>query len=583
MPRPKLHNANILAEFQNLNYGNVPEQMNPIWLPVTEGQLPTWLNGTMYRVGGGRYKLGDLDHSGGGAAFTIRHAFDGLPYLYRFQFNSKDNTVRFNSRYLAKDFEKNLLASNGRGAVWFGESKNMSTWNRLKDFASRVDHLALRPKSSTPTSLSIGITATPNYPLPSSSSSSSTRLAMVTKSDFNGLQQVDHDSLEPQKIYTYRDYDKRLDGQLVAAHHHYDYDTKESINMTMNVGGKPTIQVFSINPQGKTTILASIQRGKDKHNTPVRSFYYHSFFTTKNYVVIPVYPMYYRNYGLDLLLNGSVLGGLEWEANTPTYFHIVDRHHGKGHVTTLLAPSFFAFHIINGRDYQDEHGNILFELDCAAYNGDMIYETHAFGDIIRASDYDRYVSLCKGKRKRKNNGIRIPPGHVTTFGDYRRYTLEWKNPHRTTTNTALATFETICTNFDFPRMNSAYCFKEHRYVYGCQVQPPTRERGERYTLVKVDVQQRVTKTFELESHHGYLCSEPIFVSAKDSDDEDDGVVLSLVNVFDNRGSQYDHCYLLVLDASSFTTIAKINIGAYIAPTFHGSYVDDASLETGSFN
>jgi torulene dioxygenase len=361
--------------------------------------------------------------------------------------------------------------------------------------------------------------------------------------------------------------------------------------MTMSVGStKPTLQIFSINNKGHANILASIQHGLDADKTPVRPFYYHSFFTTENYVVVPMCPMYYKNNGLDLLLNGSVLGGVEWEPDTPTYFHIVDRHHGKGHVATLVGPSYFAFHVINARDYQDkENGSIRFELDCAAYDGKMIYETHAFGDIIRTSDYHSRYLPNKMVPTQKHNGIDYPALHCNCFGDYRRYHLTW-NPSSSVSPTTH--YETILTNFDFPRIHSAYTSKAHRYVYGCQILAPTPDRGEQYCLVKIDLNTKEWIRFQHQDEYqnGYLCSEPIFVARprqeeqeQEPQSEDDGVVLSLVNVFDNRGAGYDYCYLLVLDAASFTQLAYVPIGSFIAPTFHGSYDAEYSFKLGSFN
>lgn len=493
--------------------------------------------------------------------------------------------------------------------MWFGESRKMSTWERLKDFATRFDQMVLRRKDPTPSSMSIGITATPNFPLPASwlSSSGDDKLALVTKSDHNALQQLNHDTLgkkrysqrtpshlanlfvlEPQKIFTYRDYDKRLDGQLAAAHHHYDYVSQETINMTMSVGSsKPTLQVFSIDTKGHTRVLASIQHGLDADKTPMRPFYYHSFFITENYVVVPMCPMYYKNNGADLLLNGSVLGGLEWEPETPTFFHIVDRHHGKGHVATLVGPSYFAFHVINARDYQ-ENGSIRFELDCAAYDGKMIYETHAFGDIIRTSEYHSKYLQNKNTATQKHNGIDYPALHCDRFGDYRRYHLTW-NPSSLVS--PATHYETMLTNFDFPRIHSAYTSKAHRYTYGCQILAPTPDRGEQYCLVKIDLNTKEWVRFQHQDKHqnGYLCSEPIFVARprraqeEGPQKEDDGVVLSLVNVFDNKDAAHDYCYLLVLDAASFTQLAQVPIGSFIAPTFHGSYDAEHSFELGSFN
>jgi hypothetical protein len=81
--------------------------------------------------------------------------------------------------------------------MWFGESRKMSTWERLKDFASRFDQLVLCRNEATPSSVSVGIATAPNFPLPASwnSSNGGDKPALVTKSDHNALQQVDHTTL----------------------------------------------------------------------------------------------------------------------------------------------------------------------------------------------------------------------------------------------------------------------------------------------------------------------------------------------------------------------------------------------------
>ncbi|KAG1062714.1 hypothetical protein G6F42_027361 [Rhizopus arrhizus] len=70
---------------------------------------------------------------------------------------------------------------------------------------------------------------------------------------------------------------------------------------------------------------------------------------------------------------------------------------------------------------------------------------------------------------------------------------------------------------------------------------------------------------------GCSCAEPIFIPNPDGQDEDDGVVMSIVNTTLQDGSE--SCFLLILDACSFTEIARTTIGAFNAVTLHGSFVD----------
>lgn len=82
-------------------------------------------------------------------------------------------------------------------------------------------------------------------------------------------------------------------------------------------------------------------------------------------------------------------------------------------------------------------------------------------------------------------------------------------------------------------------------------------------LVKVDVIQHSARTwFEEDSYPG----EPVFVAAPDAISEDEGVVLSVV-----LDGQKGTSFLLVLDAASFTEVARAEVPHHIPLGFHGIY------------
>ncbi|ORX59001.1 hypothetical protein DM01DRAFT_1301794 [Hesseltinella vesiculosa] len=578
---PNLHTSNVLAKFQKNAFRNVPQSAKPIELK-TKGTIPPWLNGVMYRVGGGKFQLGE-----GGTAFTIQHAFDGLPIMHRFEIHGEANKVMYRSRYLADDAEKRIVASNGRGEIFFGHTIEMSTWGRIKDAVARIRGMSNGASAdASPSSQPIGVTVTPNYPVPTSWKTKETSpeesLMLVSKTDANMLQKVNRDTLEPEKLFTYQSYHNELTGPFAPAHQIYDYETKENLSLTISVGRNADIKVFSMARDGATKILATISHAMDTTQSPVRTFYCHSFFATKNYVVVPESPLFLRNYGLDFLLNGNIASGLEWDAKTPTRLHVVDRH-GGGHLATFQAPAYFAFHIANGVDWVDDKGRIHLELDCSTYNGDMLYEVNSFGNLVRASDYDAFLTK-QSQKQTLHNGIRNPPKHFSSFGDLQRFHVTW-HPSTIAKDTSVPVCpSTIANNIEFMRINTSLVMKNYTYTYACRLQPPTESSGERYDLVKVNVHTGDVLTYQQKDlRHGYMSSEPVFVARPDGTSEDDGVVLSLVSVFDDSGEKQDHCFLLILDASSFTELATVSVGDFVAPTFHGSFHVEHSFELGSFN
>ncbi|KAI8646848.1 carotenoid oxygenase [Parasitella parasitica] len=533
---------------------NTPEVQDPIVLQIESGQIPSWLNGIMYRIGPGRFNIQQND----GSTFNIRHAFDGLPFMHRFEINGSNQTLKYNSRMLAKSLESKLKDKSYRGLIFFGHIPETSFTQWLYHFCMRVNNMVLFPKArqrGAPDGQSVGVTATPNFPLPTGIKKTDNENVLVSKTDANVLQKIHAETLKPQRIFNYSSYDPRIQGQLSAAHHQWDPITKEVFNFALTTGPVPRLVIFSICEAGKVTILADFAHRFDK--SPIQAPYIHSMWLTENYVIIPESPMVLNDRGANMMLNGSFLSSISWDHNAPTYCHIIERRpkqEKEGLVASIpVNPGFFTFHVGNAFETKNAAGETLLILDCASFSdGDIMHQLHSFGTPHRKGP------AADGVYQTKLNGIPYPPRHQMGFGDLVRYKLNLAQ-------SCTVSIDKLAQNVEFPRFNQEYCMKkENRYIYGCQLQGFTEKRDESGALIKVDLTGETSPlTF---GEEGFNCSEPIFVPSPSAKEEDDGILLSLVNNF-------DCCYLVVVDASNMKELARVKIGQFIAVTFHGSYVD----------
>ncbi|KAG0168477.1 hypothetical protein DFQ28_011571 [Apophysomyces sp. BC1034] len=492
-------------------------------------------------AGPGKYNLE------GESNVSIRHAFDGMPFMHRFELSP--DTIRYNSRHLAEGAEK-YITQNRYGKIFFGHSQNLTPWERIKHIAARINALVIQSHftdKSDPSSEMVGVTATPNYPIPHGASQ---ERVLVAKTDANLLQQVDADTLAPRRLFDYSDIDHRLNGDLAAAHHQYDPVTGEIFNFTLKLM-PPTIQVFVTTRSGEVTILANITQHNGRQ---IRPAYIHSFWLTKNYVIIPESPLYYN--ALDFLVSGTAVGGFHWDPLGKTYLHVISRRPDQGHVTTIAVDPFFTFHSANAWDVIED-GEPTVVMDCAAFpDAGIMYHLQSFGN------YQRKPEPTYDQKPIRYNGIDVPTKGKSAFGELRRYRLRLQSGE--------SDYQIVIANVEFPRFNQTMAQKPYRFLYCCQLTAASADKYETHSLIKVDLEGKQHYKFERE---GYCCSEPIFVPNPAGDKEDDGAVLSLVNIVDRRGPEHDHSILVVLNAKDMSELARCDIGQFTAITFHGSFVD----------
>ncbi|KAI9490811.1 carotenoid oxygenase [Zychaea mexicana] len=560
-----------IRALQSLNkFPNTTEVANPIWCPI-EGSIPPWVNGILYRTGPGKYNLGDDKKK----QYVIQHAFDGLPFVHRFELSSERQAVRYNNRLISDAVERRLVADPNANEIFFGHIPNLSTWRSFTNLLGRIAGMATSTRKSEmdPSDDTVGVTVTPNFPLPSkfgSVANSDNDHVLVTKTDANILQQVHSNTLEPKRLFDYGEYDERLDGILSAAHHQRDPKTEDIFNFSINFGRNPAMKVFRIDSTGKETqVLATIRERllPEGQRSTYLPAYVHSFWLTENYVIIPESPLHYANNGVDVLVHGAVATAMAWKEDSPAYLHIISRDPSIGHVVSLPVDPFFTFHTGNAWDSLDSDGNPVIDMDCCAFsNGDILYQINRYGDMERfAGEYKKAHngSYPNGAGKQRNISL---AGGPFQFGDLRRYRATWSK------NTGKATCRVIAKNMEFPRFAPQLACQKTRYLWGCQHEDATATHSERFSLIKVDTETGDVIKYDREST---MFSEPVFVPNPRSKtgDEDDGALLSFANVFDPRGPSYDRCILSIVNASTMQEIGRCNIGQFVTNTFHGSYVD----------
>lgn len=114
---------------------------------------------------------------------------------------------------------------------------------------------------------------------------------------------------------------------------------------------------------------------------------------------------------------------------------------------------------------------------------------------------------------------------------------------------------------EFPQINyGRFNGKKYNFFYGCGFRHLVGD-----SLIKVDV---VNKTLTVWREDGFYPSEPIFVPAPGADEEDGGVILSVVIT----PKQSESNFLLVLDAKNLVELGRAEVPVQMPYGFHGTFV-----------
>nr|XP_048293311.1 beta,beta-carotene 15,15'-dioxygenase isoform X1 [Myodes glareolus] len=513
---------------------NKKEQLEPVSARVT-GKIPAWLQGTLLRNGPGMHTVGESRYN---------HWFDGLALLH--SFSIRDGEVFYRSKYLQSDTYSANIEANKIVVSEFGTMAYPDPCKNI--FSKAFSYLSHTIPDFTDNCL-INI--------------------MRCGDDFYATTETNYiRKINPQTLETLDkvDYRKYVAVNLATAHPHYDA-AGNVLNMGTSIvdNGRTKYVMFKIpatapgtkkkekNPLKHTEVFCSI---------PSRSLlspsYYHSFGVTENYVIFLEQP-----FKLDILkMATAYMRGVSWAScmsfhrEDKTYIHIIDQRTRKPVPTKFYTDPMVVFHHVNA---YEEEGCVVF--DVIAYEDSSLYQLFYLANLNQNfEENSRMTSVPTLERfavplhMDKNaevgsNLIKVPSTRATA--------LKEKDGH------VYCQPEVLYKGLELPRINYAHNGKPYRYIYAAEVQwspIPTK-------ILKYDV---LTKSSLKWGEECCWPAEPVFVPTPGAKDEDDGVILSAIVSTDPQKLPF----LLILDAKTFTELARASVHADLHLDLHGLFIPD---------
>jgi beta,beta-carotene 9',10'-dioxygenase len=309
-------------------------------------------------------------------------------------------------------------------------------------------------------------------------------------------------------------------GQMTTAHPHRAPGTNELVSYATHFGPASSYRVYLQDEQTKRRrVIARLPVG--------RPAYMHSFAVTEHYIVLAEFPFVVIPAAIPLS-GRPLIANYRWRPRRGTRLRILDL--GTGDIrATCTAEPFFAFHHVNAY----EQGNEIV-LDVCGYDN---------ADIVGALYLDR---------------LRAGEGHVPE-GQLRRYRLPLSGGDATREPLPQVSLE--LPRIDYQRRNG----RRYRYAYGTGSAGTGSEGASGFPdrITKADLEAATSVSWH---EPGSYPGEPVFVRTPGTEREDAGVLLSVV-----LDSAAGTSFLLVLDATDLSEVARAQVPHHIPFGFHGGY------------
>ncbi|KAL3141623.1 hypothetical protein ABBQ32_004860 [Trebouxia sp. C0010 RCD-2024] len=484
-----------------------------------EGTVPSWLQGDLYRNGPGTF---DVDTSSG-SVYSIAHWFGGLTVMHKFQISG--GKVIYRNRHLNREAEHYIEAENQEPGVmlWhdpcgtlLGRAFSLFKQAALKgpsSFETFTD-----PKTGKQGNGNIGVTV-----------GRFRDNQLVSRTDANVLIALDPVDLTVTRKFNYTSILPEAKGVTSASHVERDEQAGLTYDFTMDLNYKLNgmYNVFCIPDDANEDpyMLARIQ------DTPC---YIHSFAQTEQYLILMVWPCVFDP--LRMVLNKSVFHDLQWKPKLGVKLHVIDkRKGGRGHMTTYRHPAFYCFHQLNAFESGDD-----LIVDLAAYpDHSIMVQLHRTNMLFGLNPMDAAIPTR----------IKLPDLPAATAAGLGRIT-----------DASSHVLSAKPIGFELFTINPGQKCKPYRYSWGVSCQP-----GDAFfnCIVRLDIKSGEHQVWAEENTYP---GEPIFVPRPGATEEDDGVLLSVVLAGAQKRS-----FLLILDASDLTEVARAWTRDPVALGFHGHF------------
>lgn len=297
-------------------------------LPI-KGTLPSWLSGTLLRVGPGKFEINE-GHA--------HHWLDGFAMVHRFAIT--DGSVCYSNKLLKSDYYKNAVKTGVLEAP---------RPNKGKSFLSRCASAFTTPKEIYDNA-NVNIVSYGNQ--------------CVALTETPAPLAFDPQTLKTIKSLTFQD---TLGGHFCCAHPHFDKATNQWINFFITYGNTSSYTIYTMKKDSmKRKLLTTIDV-----DYPA---YMHSFAVTQKYIILTESPFVLNP--IDLLFGDkSFLGYFTWKPENGTRFIVVDKETGE-HIGDYITDAFFAFHHVNAFDDND-----TITLDIPIYPDTAILGSYSFKNM----------------------------------------------------------------------------------------------------------------------------------------------------------------------------------------------------------
>lgn len=520
---------------------NKKEQAQPLRAQVM-GQIPAWLQGTLLRNGPGMHTVGETRYN---------HWFDGMALIH--SFTIQNGEVHYRSKYLQSDTYKANIEANRIVVSEFGTMAYPDPCKNI--FSKAFSYLS--------------------HVLPDFSDNCLINI-MQCGNDFYAITEINYIwKIDPKMLDTLDkvDYRKYVAVNLATSHPHYD-EAGNVFNMGTSImdKGKTKYVMFKIpatvpesrkkkDPWKHIEVLCSIP--SRSHLSPS---YFHSFGLTPHYTVFLEQPL-----KLDIIgLATAYFRGKNWVScfnfhkDDKTHIHVMERNTGRSLPIQLYTDAMVVFHHVNA---YEQDGCLL--VDVIAYSDSSLLDLFYLANLNQ--DFAENAKLT-AKPTLKRFAVPLCAEQVQSAA-------VGSNLITLTSTTATAVKEkgdrvycqpeVLYEGLELPRINYAHNGKPYRYVYAAEVQwNPVPNHVVKYDLL--------TKTALKWGEEHCWPAEPVFVAAPGAQAEDDGVILSTVISTDPQKPPF----LLILDAQSFTELARASVDVDMHLDLHGLFIPHTDSTAG---
>jgi carotenoid cleavage dioxygenase-like enzyme len=430
------------------------------------GEIPKWLNGTLFRNGPGRYEFNNQ---------TYHHLFDGQACVHKFQI--QNGNVFYSNKLLETKSYMKTLQTNKLYPMFGTPDYNNNIFKRFKSF--------LKPDTND----NVNVNVVPY--------SKEQLFALTETNMFCQLDPSDLSILDTKNIST-----KFSSLKSIIAHPHVERDGTW-INMGLSMNGRQPCYEF-IRLKGGEKDVDAIKNAQSIARIPsTRSkgpSYFHAFGLSQNYIIFleQALTISFRDMIKVLIKNEPRSKALIMEPNEPTRIHIINKHTGEVLSQKYITDPQFAFHYINAYEKDNE-----IRLDLCSYDA-------KYFDINSFSSQNSYSedSLASRDMKLLGRRITIPLNKQ----DSKEIYCPIKDIHSE-------------LKFELPTINYwRYNTLPYNYVYGIN------HYKSPFSVIKLNVENPndLKEQKYSESDFKFLPSEPVFVEKPNPTSEDDGVVLVMV-------------------------------------------------------